>query len=113
MITTVGSTLAVVQIDFNVAQAIQALATLVGALFAGLAYLKANKASRTSARNGVAIEEVKHLTNSLTSKAIADAHEAGVGAGNLTGRREQTEERLTEANEEARRVVDETRRSQR
>lgn len=98
-----------INIDLNVAQSIQAIASVIGAIAALLAWIRAGKAARTSASNGIAIEEVRHLTNSLTAKAITDAGAAGEDAGNLQGRKEQTEERRVEAVQIAKDAIDEAR----
>lgn len=88
-------------ITFNVADTIQSLAAVVGAVFAGLAYLKATGAATASKENGVAITEVKHLTNSLSDKAQALALAVGLAEGDLRGRKEQTAERLVEHTSDA------------
>lgn len=89
------------EITFNVADTIQSLAAVIGAVFAGLAYLKATRAAAVSKENNVAIAEVKHLTNSLSEKAQALSLEKGLAEGDARGRKEQTAERLAERASEA------------
>lgn len=85
------------EITFNVADTLQSLAAVIGAVFAGLAYLKATRAAAVSKENNVAIAEVKHLTNSLSEKAQALSLAVGLAEGDLRGRKDQTEERKSEA----------------
>jgi len=79
----------VLDLSINLGQIVQAVVSLIGAGFAGAAFLR-------SRSNGKELKEVKHLTNSLSEKAQSLSYGKGAAEGELKGRSDQTEERRVE-----------------